>query len=156
MRIKWRRLKEILIEKKLITQSDLADALRIQKATKESLGRILVEKDLITEKQLLETLSEQTHLPIANIKDKTIDWELVDIFSQTLIVEHRCFPIEKTVDTIFIAVDDPMDAWIVVQAEKDSQSHRIRRVLVSRQDIDEVLEKYRQHRKEKIKKLFNI
>ena len=154
----WRRsglIGEILVKKGLITSGQLEDALRVQKTTQKRIGEILVSRGLITERDLLAALSERFNLPLLSIKDKEIDWDLAGMFSKTLLWEHRCFPIEKTEDTIIFAVSDPLDAWIVSRAEQEAKTYRVERVLVCRQEIDEVLEKYRQRRKNKIDKLLN-
>jgi type IV pilus assembly protein PilB len=149
-------LGEILVKKGFITDEDLESALSYQKTNKKFLGSILLSRGLITDQQLFEAFSEQFNLPLVHIKDKPIDWDLVDMFPKSLIIEHRCFPLEKTEDSIIIAVNDPLDAWIVTEAEVHAKDYKIERILTFNSDIDEMLEKHHQHVKEKTKKLFGI
>ena len=149
-------LGKILVEKRFITQLDLEDALRVQDANKEFLGEILLQKGLITEAQLYECLAEQCNMELVHIKDKEIDWEIVDIFSKSLILEHKCIPLEERDGTIILAVSDPLDAWVVSEAEQQAKGHPVRRVLAYKSEIQEVLEKYRQHMKNKMKELFGF
>ena len=124
--------------------------------TSSRLGKILLERGTITEQQLLEALSEQFNLPLVHIKDKPLDWDLVDMLPKSLIVEHRCLPLEKTDDSIIIAVNDPLDAWIVTEAEQHAKDYKIQRVLTYSSEMDAALDKYSQHVKEERRKLFGI
>lgn len=147
-------LGEIFIRKGLITKEELEDSLRYQKGGKEFLGKILIKRGLITETQLLSALSEQLNIRVVSLKNVDLDMELAGLFSKSLILDHKCFPIERTTGSIVIAVSNPLDAWIVTEAEEQVKDYRIERVLVSGSEIEEVLEKYRKYMKDKIRKLF--
>ncbi len=147
-------LGEIFVKRRLITHDELQDALRYQEVNKEFLGKILVQRGLITEEQLLIALSEQLDMRIVNLRDFPLDMELADMFSKSLILDHKCFPIKKTPDTIIIAVYNPLDAWIVTEAETQVKDYKIERVLVSSDDMDQILIGYKKHMKNKIRKLF--
>ena len=142
------------MSKGLITQSELEDALQYQKINREYLGKILIKRGVISEKQLLDALSEQFNIPVVSIKGKQIDVELASLFSKSLILDHQCFPIAKNADTVIMAVSNPLDAWIVSQAEQEVKDYRVERVLIPQGEMDELLDKYRQYIKDKIKKLF--
>lgn len=55
----WRPLGRLLVEKKLITQTQLAEALIAQEETNGRLGEILIERGSITGADLARALSEQ-------------------------------------------------------------------------------------------------
>jgi len=147
-------LGEIFVKRRLITHDELTDALRYQEIDKEFLGKILIKRGLITEEQLLNALSEQLDMPVVSLKDFELDMELAAMFSKTLILDHRCFPIKKTSDSIIMAVFNPLDAWIVNEAETQVPDFKIERVLVSDDEIEQVLIAYKKHMKDKIRKLF--
>ena len=147
-------LGEILVKRGLITQDELKDALQYQSINKEFLGQILLRKGLITERQLLEALSEQLGIPLVSLEGVKIDLRLTDMFSKSLILDHKCFPLRQTADMIIMAVTDPLDAWVVTQAEEEVKDYRVERVLVSSSEMEWLLDQYRRYQKEKIKKLF--
>jgi type IV pilus assembly protein PilB len=148
------RLGEILVKKGLISQENLDNALGFQRRSRTLLGTILVEMGFIDEKELYEALSEQFGLELVSISNLEIDWELVEMFPKSLILEHRCFPVSKTEDTLIVGVDNPLDPWVVSEAEKHAKHYQIKRVLVLKREMDTVLEKYRQYTKDKLKKFF--
>jgi type IV pilus assembly protein PilB len=149
------RLGEILVKRGLLSPEQIANALEIQKTNKEFLGKILIRTGLITAAQLFQALSDQFGIPFMLLNNKDIDWQLVDKFSKTLIIERRCFPIEKNDTTITLAVTNPLDVWIISQVQQQIQNFQIKRVLICDEEMDDLLNKYRQHLRDKIRKLFD-
>jgi hypothetical protein len=56
-------LGELMLEKGLITSSQLREALRTQRRSQEKLGRILVELGYVSELDMFRAVSEQFGLP---------------------------------------------------------------------------------------------
>jgi hypothetical protein len=146
-------LGQILLRKKLITQKELDEALQAQKATKEFLGTILIRKGIIKERDLLEALSEQLGIPFGSIKDAKIDWDLVGKFSKSLILEHRCFPVDKTKDSVIFAITNPLDAWAIAEAERQMPGYKIMTMLIAEGEMEGFIEMYRNFAKSKIRRL---
>jgi len=140
-----KRLGELLIEKGRITQQQLSNALAEQSRTKEFLGAILLKNKQITEKDLLEALSEQFDIPVVSLKNKYIDWNLVKIFSPSLILDYRCFPVDKDSRSVTFAIANPLDVWVLKKAEEEARGLALKLVLASRGDIDEAVQRYRQY-----------
>jgi hypothetical protein len=145
---------EILMRKKIITCQQLDDALKNQRLSGKFIGALLFEKRLINEQQLLEALSEQFSIPFASIKDKYIDWNLVNKFSSSLIVDHRCFPIEADEYYITFAISNPLDMWLLDEAERQAMPCKIKTVLVSSQDMEDCLARYRKYLQSRMDGLF--
>ena len=61
------RIGKLLIEKKLITKEQLAEALKLQKEKKERLGELLVGLGYISKDALLETLSIELNIPAVHL-----------------------------------------------------------------------------------------
>jgi DNA repair exonuclease SbcCD ATPase subunit len=57
--VTWRPLGELIVERGLITQEQLEDALLEQKITRKRLGTILVEKGIVSAQQLTNSLVDQ-------------------------------------------------------------------------------------------------
>ena len=149
-----KKLGEILIEKGLITLEQLNNALDEQARTKEFLGKILLDRNQIKEPDLLTTLSEQFNIPIISLKYRYIDWGLVRSFGASLVLDYKCFPLEKDEWSVTFAITNPLDAWALKKIEEEARGLKIRLVLVSRNDIIEVIQRYRQYLNGNISKLF--
>lgn len=139
-----KRLGEILICKGLLSQPQLEAALERQKRTKEFLGEILLKERMIEEKSLLEALSEQCGIPVVSLKNRYIDWKLVKQFSSELILGHKCFPVGKDDWSVTVAITNPLDVWSIKKAEEETRGLKLKLVLVSEEDIKEVIERYRE------------
>jgi hypothetical protein len=150
-----KRLGEILIEKGLITSEQLAHTLQTQKRSKEFLGKILIESGRIQEKDLLAALSQQFDMPLVSLKDKYIDWALVKQFSPSLILDFRCFPVSRDERSVTMAVNNPLDAWALQKAEEEAKGLKLKLVLVSLEDMEEAMHRYREYVRGNISKLFD-
>jgi type IV pilus assembly protein PilB len=153
MRKPTRRIGEILLEKGFINEAQLSDALLEQKLNNIFLGEILTKKGALSKEHLLEALSEQFDIPIVNLKQQNIDLELAGKFSSSLIVEHKCFPLFKQQDSITVAIVNPLNAAALNKIEEEVQALKVNLVLVSEEDLEELLKKYRQRISQNIQRL---
>lgn len=146
---------EILIEKSLITPEQLNSALGEQQRTKEFLGAILVRRKQIKERDLLEALSEQFNMAFMGLKDKYIDWSMVKHFSPALILDHKCFPIQKDNQSITMAITNPfLDIQTLKRAEEEARGLGVRYVLVTQADMQGIIQRYKQYLRGNIFRLF--
>jgi type IV pilus assembly protein PilB len=148
-----KRLGEILINKGAINQKKLDDALGAQKRSREFLGAILLKKRYINEKQLLAALSEQFSIPLVNLKDRYLNWELLKQFSPSLILEYKCFPVEKDNFSVTIAITNPMDVWALKKSEEEALPLKLKFCLTSHEDMDDAINRYRKYMRGDISKI---
>jgi type IV pilus assembly protein PilB len=139
------RLGEILLGRGLINSGQLEEALKEQSRTGEFLGTVLIKKKFVREKELLEALSRQYNIPVVGLKDKYIDWNVVKEFHPSLILGHRCLPLEKNERSVTMAITNPLDAWAMKQAEMAAGGLELRLVLVATEDMDEAIGRYKQY-----------
>jgi hypothetical protein len=151
---KEKRLGEFLVKEGLVTAQQLKDALVEQGRTREFLGVILVKRKQIEEKDLVVFLSEQYDIPMMSLKDRYIDWGLVNRFSSSLILDNKCFPVEKDAKSVTFAITNPLDAWVLKKIEEESRGLNVKLVLTTGEDIAESLRRYQQYRKANIERLF--
>ncbi|MDD5194407.1 MAG: hypothetical protein PHQ96_01865 [Candidatus Omnitrophica bacterium] len=149
-----KKLGEILIAKKMLSQRQLDEALREQARTKEFLGTILIRTHQIDEAQFLTAMSEQFNMPVITLTDKFIDWKLLKHFSPTLIIDYKCFPVAQGDSGLTIAITNPLDAWVLAKAEEESQGARVLFVLVTQKDMDDAIARYKQQARTNLKGLF--
>jgi hypothetical protein len=147
-----RKIGEILIDKRLITNQQLETALQEQKRTKEFIGKILIRNKIITEEDLLEALSLQFDISYISLKDKYIDWDIVKQFSSSLILDTRSFPLKKDEYTVTFAITNPLDVWTIAKIESEIKGLRLKLALVSEEDMREVIERYIEYMKRLLEK----
>jgi type IV pilus assembly protein PilB len=147
------KLGELLIQKKLLTKSQLDCALEEQRLSKDFLGLILVRSKMIREEDLIRVLSEQFHIPIIDLKRQPIDWSLAMRFSPSIVVDHQCLPFFQSEREITVALLNPLNAGAISRVEEQAQGLRIRTVLVTAADMQQALLTYNAKMLEKIRKM---
>lgn len=76
-----KRIGDILIEKELITQETLEQALAIQKQTGKRLGQVLVDEHFITDDDLTDAISERLDIAKISLENIVVAPDLLELFS---------------------------------------------------------------------------
>ena len=135
----YKRVGEILITKKLITEAQLNEALQIQATTKEYLGNILIKRRFIKEDDLLSALAEQFNIPYISLQKEKIDWDLSVKYFSRISVAGKALPIFQDENTVIVAVRDPLDKISLSNIEESVRPKRLRLVLVAEAELQEFI-----------------
>ena len=107
------KLGEMLVAKGLITEAQLASALGEQRRWGKRLGMTLVLMGYLEEETLIRTLAAQLKLPVARIRGKRVNAEVVELVPVELAEKHRCLPLfvkdQGGSRELFLAMEDPSD-----------------------------------------------
>ena len=109
--IKRVRIGDLLVEKKIISENQLMEALKGQKSTGRKLGRMLIDLGYVQEIQLLDLLSEQLGIPYIEIESLRVDDELIDLLPETMARRFRVMVVGKNDAGIIIGMADPTDIF---------------------------------------------
>jgi hypothetical protein len=150
-----KRLGEILTEKGLISQEQLAEALAEQKRTKDFLGTILIRKRFIDREKFLRALSDQFKIPYVDLKEGQADLGASEKFSSSVIIESRCCPVSQTDTQITVAITNPLDAMVLSKVEEEARPKTVKYILVDDEDMDALIKEYKKKLKNDINKLFS-
>src|SRR3954447_26618645 len=104
-------LTKLLLEKGLLTQGQLAEALALQQAEGLRLDRGLVQLGFLSERQLLETMAKELHLPLVSLEDVEIDAETLRALPSKIVYRKRLVPISRTNGTLNVATSDAFDLY---------------------------------------------
>ncbi len=137
----YKKLGEILREKGLITQGQLEQALALQRATGERLGKILIDKKWITEDALLDALSERFGIPKVEIDAYTIDPAVVKLVPMAMAQQYKLIPLFRVQNTLTIAMADPLDIY-AIDAVRYQTGYQVQEVIASEKDIEAAIKKY--------------
>ncbi|TAN44911.1 MAG: type IV-A pilus assembly ATPase PilB [Nitrospirae bacterium] len=100
-------LGQLLIKAGLVTDSQLNEALRIQKLEGKRLGSVLLKLGYITEEGLITFLSRQYNVPAINLPDHKIDISLLKIIPYETAKKYQLIPISRDGASLRIAISDP-------------------------------------------------
>ncbi len=141
---KHRRLGELLIEKKLIQETDLELAIAEQKRTGQLLGATLISLRLLDERQLVDLLHEQLALPLVDLEQITLDESLLQYVSEDLARKYGALPVEvEGRSTLVVAMTDPMNVAALDDLRFQSGMF-IKPVLAMPTQMAEAIERYYQ------------
>jgi type IV pilus assembly protein PilB len=138
-----KRIGQLLLERGLITQRQLDEALAQQKESQEFLGQILVKRGLITADQLVPVFADQFGMAYEHVHPEEVDWALVRQYPASLLSAGTCLPIRGDDFTITVAIANPLDAWSLSDIER-AGVRKIRPVLVLERELRAVVTAYRQ------------
>ncbi|MFQ6099576.1 MAG: GspE/PulE family protein, partial [Armatimonadota bacterium] len=100
-------LGQMLIEKGLITEEQLNEALEAQKQTTGRIGELLVDLGHVDEKPMYETLAEQLGVRFLDLSRFAIDKDVAQTIPREMAERYECIPIARGEGTIRVAMSEP-------------------------------------------------
>ena len=103
------RLGELLVEKAIITEEQLQQALTEQKRTGRKLGRVLTDLDLVREEKLHEVLAQSLQIPFIDVRQLTLDRASVRLLPEVHARRFRALVLQSDARGLLIGMADPTD-----------------------------------------------
>jgi len=119
------RLGDLLVERGLITQSQLGEALLQQPASGKPLGSLLVELGALDELALARVLAEQLGVPLADLRKDAPDDAAITILPESVARAHTAIPIRKTDSGLEVAMPDPLDRAAIAEISEAAKTNVI-------------------------------
>lgn len=128
------RLGDILVKEKLISESELENALAEQKKSGQRLGKALVASGLVTEEGIAQALSRQLGIAYVNLKQSPPDAAALRLLSEANARRLRVIPLSLKDSLLVVGMADPGDLFaydeVIQLAQRD-----IDIVVVSEHDL---------------------
>ncbi|QKT03652.1 Flp pilus assembly complex ATPase component TadA [Ectothiorhodospiraceae bacterium 2226] len=105
------RIGDLLVEHKVISETQLQTALADQTKSGRKLGRVLIEHGYITEDQLLDFLSRQLRLPLVDLKHYQFNPATVRLLPETVARRYRVLALKDGADGVLVGMADPTDIF---------------------------------------------
>jgi type IV pilus assembly protein PilB len=112
-----KRLGDILVESKYITDEQLSDALQGAKNEKIRMGAYLVKHGFLTNKQLSIALSKQFDIPFIDLDENLVDPVLATLLPKKLCYEQIMCPVKRENGKLVLAMTDPTDIITIDHVE---------------------------------------
>ncbi len=97
------------VEAGLVTEEQLAEAVKAHQEIGGALSRILVKLRLAKEEDLLAYVAEREGLEVVKPEDVVIDGEIIAKLPRDLVEKHELVPISHTATDLKLALPDPSD-----------------------------------------------
>jgi MSHA biogenesis protein MshE len=112
------RIGDLLVEKNMISETQLQHALQEQKLTGRKLGATLVELGYVEENVLLNLLSTQLHIPFVELKQFRFDRNLVQRLPETSARRYRVVLLREDFDGLLLGMADPTDIFCLDELQR--------------------------------------
>ncbi|MFH1549596.1 MAG: ATPase, T2SS/T4P/T4SS family [Planctomycetota bacterium] len=104
-------LGKILIDKEVIDEDKLKQALLHQQENGGKLGEALVELDHATEEEVTRALAEQYNIPYVDLNQAEITEEIINLVPERVALEYNVLPINKNGRRLTVVMSDPLDLF---------------------------------------------
>lgn len=108
-----KRLGNILVNAGKITGYQLQEALKSQKALGKKLGEILVDSKIITEDDIIESVEQQTGIKKVDLNTINFDRKAITLISQNLCDKYILIPFGFDNNKIKVALADPLNIFAI-------------------------------------------
>ncbi len=139
------KLGELLVMAGAIDQAQLGAALADQRKFSRPLGVTLVRMGFLDEETLVRTLARQLKLPIAWLRGKWVEPEVLELVPAEMALKHRCLPLalvdEGRGKMLHLAMQDPQDLE-TLDTVRFHVGHNVSPVLTAPSELEEALQRH--------------
>jgi MSHA biogenesis protein MshE len=107
------RLGDLLLEKKLISEQQLKEALAEQRKSGRKLGRVLIDIGAVSEADLHSCLAAYLNIPFVDLAHMTLDPKTVAKLPENHARRHRAVVIKEDQRGYVVAMADPTDLFAI-------------------------------------------
>ena len=104
-----RKLGELLIESGLLTVDKLRDALEVQKREGKRLGEVLIQMRIISQEEMAFALAMQLKIPFIDLRDHTIENDVIDSIPEEVCQKFVCIPVAVKNNILDVTMADPLN-----------------------------------------------
>jgi type IV pilus assembly protein PilB len=136
-----KRIGAVLLERGAITPEQLDYALKLQAESGRRLGEILINEKIISEADLIEAISVKLKIPRIDLDDLVIDQNLLRLVPAEMARRLQVLPITKIGNSLTLAMVDPLDI-IAVDEVKYHTGMEISRCIAAPSQVELAIGSY--------------
>ncbi len=135
------KLGQLLLASNLVTESQLQEALNLQRKEGGRLGSKLIKLGYITEEKLVTFLSKQYGVPSINLADYEIDPAVIRLVPAEMASKYLMIPVARMGATLTVAMADPSNIFAIDDI-KFMTGYNVDVVVASESSILDAIAKY--------------
>lgn len=136
------KLRDILSQTKVVSETDLADAVEFASKEQRPLAEILVERDLLSDEHLGQLVAEYTGYHFINLRKVSITDDVLRIIPETMARSMKVIVCGQTTSAIQLAMTNPADVATIHLVEKKT-GKQAQVFFATARDIQEALGNYK-------------
>jgi type IV pilus assembly protein PilB len=116
-RLVHKQLGELLIDNKLITPEQLAEALQLQKEKGGLIGQVLVQLGYTTEEAIAQALTAQYGFPYLPLSGYEIDREVCSVIPEHVSKQYGLIAVDRVGNILTVAMSNPLNKQAIEDVE---------------------------------------
>lgn len=136
------QLRQLLLQKGLVTPKTLEEVLKLAQNSNITLGEALIEKDIISDENLGMLIAESLQLPFVSLSKLSIPEEIFRLIPEKVAKKQKVIPFGRDKDGIKLAIFDPTNQEIQSMVAKKT-GEQVIPYLATERDIYNTLHIYR-------------
>ncbi len=140
-RINNKQLGELLMERGIISQSQLDQALNVQRDKGGLIGESLVELGFVKEDDIAQSLTAQYGFPYLPLGNYDVNAEITNIIPARVARQYLLVPIDKIGNNLTLAMSNPLNVQAIEDVELLSGCS-VQTFVSTSSDIKRAIEKY--------------
>ncbi len=142
MRVGIEKLKNFLLESKLLTEKQFEKALQESKKSDSDVGDILISHGLISEEELIKIEAHILGIPFINLEKEKVSPEILKMIPEAIARVHNIVAFRKKGDNLEVAMLDPEDLRTIEFIQKTNPSLKILASMTTVDSIRNVISQY--------------
>ena len=142
-RIVSKQLGELLLERNIISESQLEKALKLQKEKGGLIGQILVMLGFAKEEEIAQALTVQYGFPYLPLESYEINSEAIKLIPENVAKQYNLIAIDKMGDLLTIAMSNPLNFQATDDIEMLTKC-KVQVFVGTMTDINNAIKKYYQ------------
>ena len=135
------RIMDVLLSRKLVTAEQLEEALAIQRKKGGTLQKILVDKGLVSESDLLGAMSQGLGIAPISLARLKLDPSLKALIPREVAIQYQLLPVSCMGKTLTIAMADPMNV-IALDTVKAMTGLSLNALMATAREIRDAIDQY--------------
>ncbi len=136
-----KRIGDLLLESKKITEDQLSKALEIQKKAGGKLGDILVREEFINEAEIIKVLQLQLGVPYIDLKSYILDTATCLLIPENIARRYGLIPVKNEDGVLTVAMSDPLNVFAIDDVRIFS-GLEVKPAVSTMHDISTAIDKY--------------
>ena len=137
------KLGQRLLQRGLVTEAQLMEAIQEQAVSRRFLGAILLEHRWVGADALLEVLSEQHGMPFTRFTGDVVERAAVEAMPVKIAMHYKVMPLRVHNGSLNVAIANPQDLRLADELRGAlHERYRIETVLATEEEIDQAIKKH--------------
>jgi len=138
-RKKWN---EFLLEKKLITPEQMAEAEKVSQQTNQGLDKTIIKLNFCGEREVLSAKAQEQGIGFVDLDRVTVESNAFNILPERIAKNHNVMPVKKDGNTLYLAMSDPTNIMALDDVKLATGGLRVIPVVAVPGAIEDSIKKY--------------